>query len=48
MINPGLNVHKSFKEQVEHFINAKFSKLPQYSIKTTLYKNKCVRINNVL
>ena len=48
MINPSLHVNKSFKEQVENFMNTIFGELTQPFIKTTLFKKiNCVSINNV-
>ena len=39
MINPGLNVTKSFREQVENFMYTTFGKITQPFIKATLAKN---------
>ena len=39
MINPGLNVNKSFRYQVEKCMYTKFGEITQYFIKSTLSKN---------
>ena len=38
MINPGLNVNKAFRKQVENFMYTTFGEITQPFIKTTLEK----------
>ena len=40
MINPGLNVNKSFRKQVGKCMNTKFGAIPQPFIKDTVLKNE--------
>ena len=40
MINPGLNVNKTFREQVEKFMFTTFGAITQPFIKSTLLKMK--------
>ena len=40
MINPGLNVNKTFREQVENFMLTTFGAITQPFMKYTLLKNK--------
>ena len=39
MINLSFHVNKSFRDQIEKFMNAKFGELTQFFIKSTLSKN---------
>ena len=39
MINPGLSVNKTFREQVEEFMYTTFCEITQPFIKTTFSKN---------
>ena len=42
MINRGLNVNKTFREQVEKYMFTKFGKITQPFIKTTWSKNSTI------
>ena len=45
--NPGVNVNKSFRKQVEKFMKTTFGEITQTFIRATLFKkvNKSVRIS---
>ena len=47
IINPGLNINKDFREQVEKCMNTALGEITQHFIKSTLEKKeyKCVNIN---
>ena len=48
MINPKFNINKSFREQMDKYMNTTFGPITQPCIRATLAKNKSVSIINVL